>query len=259
MPTFIYPYKGGSESVKGLKDSLNCKIIKLENSRFKPSPKKTLINWGSSSLPENYSSCKVLNDPKLINLCSNKLTFFKNFGDNKNVIDFTTDKKEVISALEKGHSVCVRHKLTGHSGEGLEIFTPNDLLNKELPDAPLYTVYKKKKHEFRLHVVNNKVIDIQRKALRTDDDRPEEPDFRIRSHANGFVFVRNEELDKGITDHISDIVLDLNQKIGLDFGAYDVIYNSKDKQGYILEVNTAPGLTGTTLENYVNAFKEMGL
>lgn len=259
MTTFIYPYTGGSQSVRGLKDALQAKIIKLEGSRFKPAKTKTIINWGSSSLPSEYSSCRILNDPKIVGLCSNKLTFFKNFEGTPGLIDFTTDQKAVLEALEKGHSVCVRHKLTGHSGEGLEIFTPNDLLTKKLPSAPLYTVYKKKKHEFRIHVVRDSVIDVQRKALRTDDDRPDDPDFRIRSHANGFVFVRNEGLDKNIVKQVSNLVLSANKNIGLDFGAYDVIYNTKDKQGYILEVNTAPGLTGTTLENYVNAFKEMGL
>jgi D-alanine-D-alanine ligase-like ATP-grasp enzyme len=42
--------------------------------------------------------------------------------------------------------------------------------------------------------------------------------------------------------------------LGLYFGAADVIWNDKEQRAYVLEVNTAPGLEGTTLENYANAF-----
>lgn len=44
--------------------------------------------------------------------------------------------------------------------------------------------------------------------------------------------------------------------IGLDFGAVDVIWNQQKQMAYVLEINTAPGLEGTTLENYIKAFKE---
>ncbi|MNY63636.1 hypothetical protein D3C86_2006230 [compost metagenome] len=43
--------------------------------------------------------------------------------------------------------------------------------------------------------------------------------------------------------------------IGLTFGAVDVIWNEYRHQAYVLEVNTAPGLTGTTLEKYAEAFR----
>jgi len=42
--------------------------------------------------------------------------------------------------------------------------------------------------------------------------------------------------------------------LGLDFGAVDIIYNEHENQYYVLEVNTAPGLEGTTVEKYAEAF-----
>lgn len=259
MTVFIYPYNAGSESVKNLKVALPARVIKLEGSKFKPSSSKTIINWGSSKLPESYKACRVLNKPEIISLCSNKLTFFKTFGEDTNLIEHTTEPKAVKEALEKGFSVVVRHTLQGHSGEGIEIFTPKDLLEKEIPKAPLYTGYKKKKHEFRLHVLNNKIIDVQRKALRTDTERPEEPNFTVRTHTNGFIFVRDDVATEKEIECAKKCVLDFHQKTGLDFGAYDVLYNSKEHKAYIIEINTAPGLTGTTLENYVTELKTMGL
>jgi hypothetical protein len=40
----------------------------------------------------------------------------------------------------------------------------------------------------------------------------------------------------------------------LDFGAVDLIWNENQNVVYVLEVNTAPGMEGTTLENYCDAF-----
>jgi D-alanine-D-alanine ligase-like ATP-grasp enzyme len=41
----------------------------------------------------------------------------------------------------------------------------------------------------------------------------------------------------------------------LDFGAVDVIWNEKEDKYYVLEVNTACGLEGTTLDKYVEQFR----
>jgi D-alanine-D-alanine ligase-like ATP-grasp enzyme len=43
----------------------------------------------------------------------------------------------------------------------------------------------------------------------------------------------------------------------LDFGAVDVIYNRAQDKAYVLEVNTAPGLEGSTLDNYVEAIQKV--
>jgi D-alanine-D-alanine ligase-like ATP-grasp enzyme len=43
----------------------------------------------------------------------------------------------------------------------------------------------------------------------------------------------------------------------LDFGAIDIIYNESRDQAYVLEVNTAPGLTGQTIQSYADAFRHL--
>ena len=93
----------------------------------------------------------------------------------------------------------------------------------------LYVKYIKKKAEYRIHVFNGKIIDIQQKRKRHEAI---EINFQIRSHNNGWV-------------------------LGLDFGAVDIIWNEKQQQGYVLEVNTAPGLEGETIINYANAIEEL--
>jgi glutathione synthase/RimK-type ligase-like ATP-grasp enzyme len=41
---------------------------------------------------------------------------------------------------------------------------------------------------------------------------------------------------------------------GLDFGAVDVIWNERQQRAYVLEINSAPGLEGTTIDDYVRYF-----
>ena len=43
---------------------------------------------------------------------------------------------------------------------------------------------------------------------------------------------------------------------GLDFGAVDVLWNERQQKAYVCEVNTAPGLEGITLDNYLKEIKE---
>lgn len=119
-------------------------------------------------------------------------------------------------------------------------------------DAPLYVKYIKKQQEYRVHVFNGSVIDVQRKMRRTDTPT-EEVNWKIRNHSNGFIFGREGvELPTSATDMCVAAV----QAIGLDFGAVDVIYNERSDTYYVLEVNTACGLIGTTLDKYKTAILE---
>jgi glutathione synthase/RimK-type ligase-like ATP-grasp enzyme len=119
--------------------------------------------------------------------------------------------------------------------------------------APLYTKYIKKISEYRVHVVGNAVIDVQKKMRRTDIP-DEQVNWQVRSHSNGFIFGREGVvLPDAVT---ADCVRCVNE-LGLDFGAVDVIFNAHQETYYVLEVNTAPGLTGTTLVNYANALTNL--
>jgi glutathione synthase/RimK-type ligase-like ATP-grasp enzyme len=43
--------------------------------------------------------------------------------------------------------------------------------------------------------------------------------------------------------------------LGLDFGGVDVIWNERRQMAYVLEVNTACGLEGQTVNDYAEAFR----
>jgi hypothetical protein len=74
-------------------------------------------------------------------LVANKLTAFDAFSSEGVPIPAYARRKEDVTW--QGLTV-VRHKLTGHSGEGIELVdNPQDL-----PNAPLYVQYIKKEQEY---------------------------------------------------------------------------------------------------------------
>ena len=44
---------------------------------------------------------------------------------------------------------------------------------------------------------------------------------------------------------------------GLDFGAVDIIWNNLQEKAYVLEINTAPGLEGQSVETYKKFLNEL--
>jgi hypothetical protein len=64
------------------------------------------------------------------------------------------------------------------------------------------------------------------------------------------VFARTDIMD---SPEVRELAARAVSALGLDFGAVDIAYC--EGLPYVLEVNTAPGLHGTTLVKYVNAFR----
>jgi hypothetical protein len=257
---FIYSWNAHSEGATALKDAIPAlKKIKHENSRFRGSPKKVVINWGSSTLPEEVLKSKVLNHPSLVVLCSNKLNFFRKVTENNPELlpPWTEDFNEAISWVRDGNLVCARTILNGHSANGLVIMKPDDPTT--FVRAPLYTQYIKKNEEYRVHIVKGEVIDIQRKVLsrakaEAHAETGEEINWQVRNHDNGFIYQR-DNIDPN--PDVERAAIEAMSIIGLDFGAVDVIYNRHHNRAYVLEINTAPGLTGTTVINYAEALKDI--
>jgi glutathione synthase/RimK-type ligase-like ATP-grasp enzyme len=240
--TALYPYRRRSRSARRLSRVLGIELLNPEQQQ-PVAYDSVIINWGSSQCP--YSGRKILNPPEAVRLASNKRLAFERMKKEGVSVPPFASKKEAVSWT--GDTV-VRHKLTGHSGEGIEIVGRIP----ELPDAPLYVKYVKKKDEYRIHVIGQEVVAIQRKARRNDTP-DNEVNWQVRNHRNGFVFVRQnvsppEEVLRAARDTIPSL--------GLDFGAVDVIFGT-DGKAYVLEVNTAPGMEGQTINDYVNGFRTL--
>lgn len=253
--THIFSYNPNSEGAILLSQEMNLKRIRHEKSRYKGNPKKLVINWGSSNLPEEVGKSKIINEPKAVGVCTNKLNFFRALKGSENIPPWTDDQKVAMKWVTEGSTVCARQVLQGHSAEGLVIMKLDD--PSSYVKAPLYTKYIPKAEEFRVHIVNGAITDVQRKALRStwrEENEGKTPNFHVRNLANGFVYVRG-----GFTapDVVLGCAVSVMKEIGLDFGAVDVIYNQRYNKGYALEINTAPGIEGTSVKNYAAAFTDM--
>lgn len=240
MKTFIYPYRNRSKSVRALKQKLGAKSIKLEGSRYQHRPGHLVINWGNGSCPY-----PCLNVPNAVIQGSNKVRFSQilNGVEGVQIVPFTTSKDEA----KKWKLVVVRHLTRASGGKGIQLVNPKE---EEIPNAPLYQKYVKKKSEFRIHVFQGRVIHIQQKRRRNDI---ENPNWKVRNHENGFVF-SIYDVDP-VPQSVHDMCVKAAQQLGLDFGAFDVLWNAHENKYYLLEVNTAPGLEGTTLDRYSDAIK----
>lgn len=240
IKTYLYPYKNKSNTCTLLAKELNAKKIKLENSKYTPKQNHKIINWGNTNAP-NYTTYN-----KDTKNAANKLESFKLFKQhNLPTPEWTTDINEALSWLPG--QVFARTKLHGYGGKGIVIFTGKEI-------APLYVKYVKKLHEFRIHVGLDSIIDIQQKKKKLN----QEVNYQIRNIANGWIYARND-IDLPQQEYVEDIAIKAIKALNLDFGAVDIIYNKQQNKYYILEVNTAPGLQGTTLKKYTDFLSTLPL
>lgn len=199
-----------------------------------------------------------VNFPGAVFRARDKVVAFAAF-DRANVptLEWTVDPAVAQQWWKEGADVVVRGTTTGQAGAGIRLVTQNDAIGDvehstlaEWPVAPLYTKYAKKRTEYRLHVWGKDLLDIQEKRKRSGSDA----NSMIRSWDNGWVFCR-----EGVVcpEEVSHAAVAAVAALGLDFGAVDVGWNEHYKRPYVYEVNTAPGLEGTTLERYVNKIKEI--
>ncbi len=148
---------------------------------------------------------------------------------------------------EVGRVLFARTLINSTNGRGIVEFeyTPG----RVPPAAPLYTEYIPKKAEYRVHVFNGEVIDIQQKKKRRGFDE-DERNTRVRNMANGYVYTREGIVPPAGLDTLAIAAVNA---VGYQYGAVDIIFNEKRNQCYVLEVNSRPGLMGTTVERYAEA------
>lgn len=242
VTVWIYSGDRPSNGAKALASYAGFKRCRT-NKFFKAGDK--LVNWGCSDWgglnPMGIPA--ILNTAKAIKAASNKLLAFQLMEDKVKCVPWTDDLTVAKQWSAEGSTIVARQKLTGHSGDGIIIIEKGEPVHM----APLYTKYIFKDKEFRVHVVAGNVVDTQRKIK---DPNQEVKTWKVRSHQNGFIFARNNISSSLDRDTLATSAV---AALGLDFGAVDIV---EDKHGcfFVLEVNTAPGLEGQTIESYAKAF-----
>ena len=247
MAIKVFPYRAGSRSAKALAAAVGGRVLRRNGSKYRFREGDLVINWGASDCP--FHGRGVANQPDAIEPASNKLRCFKKMDlGGVSIPNFWVDVRTIP---DDAFPVMCRTKLQAHSGDGIVVAERRD----QLVNAPLYTQYVKKKHEYRVHCIRKPggattSIIIQRKAKRND---VENANFMVRNLANGFVYVIEDMVPKCVEVEAHKAL----ESTGLAFGAVDVIWNEHQNKAYVLEINTAPGLEERTAEAYANVFKEI--
>lgn len=248
----VLPYRQGSKSAKALAEALGGKVLKLEGSKFVPKADDVVINWGNTvAIDSHWPS--LINKSQILRNASNKLLFFQRMTEAGHADIIPQFWNQYGGIPDEAFPVVCRTELAGHSGAGIVIAANRG----ELVPAPLYTQYIKKEHEYRIHIGKRGedyvTIAVQRKA-RNSSVPDDLVNWQVRSHANGFVFVREGVNPPAACLDAARIALGAS---GLDFGAVDVIWNSHQERAYVLEINTAPGLEGQTVQDYAEFFRSV--
>lgn len=253
----IWAAKGMFKSARKLATALKPEtqrkvlIVRSDSLRFKPRDTDTNLNWGNSNR-YTFKGTNI-NSPLAVGIAVHKLDTFKTLQDKCNIPEWTTDREQALKWYFANIPFLLRTTLTGFGGAGIIFHDKQaedyEKFSGDIKEAPLYVQYKKKKKEFRVHVFKGEVIDITQKKKRKDFDG--EINTKIRNYGNGWVYCREgiEPLPEDLTSQAITAV----HALGLDFGAVDAIYNEKENKTYILEINSAPGMEGQTIEAYKNA------
>ena len=222
-----------------------------------------ILNYGGSTQPTwhqliNFMDITVLNHWDAVKTSSNKIQSLARLWDRDvPTLEWTTDKE-----VAKTYSRCVVRKLVCSTKAKGIVVVDNNEGEMELPDAPLYTAYWPKTHEFRVHVFNGEVIDYTQKKMRSKEVREAmgiKPTKYIRSYDNGWIFSRNDIID---LPEIRQLAIDATKAVGLDYCGVDILARviketGALKEAVVCETNSAPGMVNTTFNNYFSKIKEL--
>lgn len=252
----IHPYKLGSRGAKALRDSLRKRGVKCWTIQRPPRGQNALIvNWGASEFEYNPGGFRVLNVN--VSKMSNKISFFEATKGSEDVLDWTRDREVAIAW---GTKVFCRTKVEASGGEGIIVFDPETDSADQMPYAPLYTKYAPKTHEYRLHLARSlngegfQAMLVQRKVFVKTPERPSPLDWKVRNHANGFIFQSYPPI--AVRERVPRNVMEAAGRVmgtyfaDLHFAALDVMYHDKKDKAYVIEGNTAPGLENQTISVY---------
>ena len=218
--------KLGSNGLKALQQGLSTKLGYPVFRAKQPKPNRENLVYGD---------------------CKDKLQQYQWFHQQGiTSLEFTTSKDEASSWLEEGATVFARTLLRSSEGKGIVILEKGQ--QAALPNAGVFTKYKKKKREFRVHVFRDKVVQVLEKRKRKEFNG--EVNTKVRNTANGYVFCSQDVVEP---EGIRELALKASKVTNSDFRGVDIGFNEKLNELFVIEVNSAPGIQGTNVDRYIEA------
>lgn len=283
----FYLYKGDrpSDGARALVEALQATTLRANGSSFTGRGSRAFINWGCSS-PEAqrlYNLAQTdrrFNNPQAIANATNKLRALLLMREaGVQIVPFWENAQDAMNFASTGGRVYARHRLSGHSGEGIElIMSANDPQADRNRDRTSVYIAREghdwdqrfnrcqlftqgitgERNEYRVHVFQGRVIQMQKKVRRSGFQENGQYTSLIRNLDSGWIYAVGEGLiSDGNREAAGNAAIQAVRALGLAFGAVDIIRRNRDGQMFVLEVNTAPGLGegGSTIRAYTEAFQ----
>lgn len=240
---WFYPWRGGKAQALVLAEALDGRIILREGSKYAFKEGDVVVNWGSSVAPRNLQGVSVLNAFDKVG--HGKRRNWQVLKDAGVRVPVWTDNRETAQGWNC--RVVGRDSDHGMGGNGITVYQEGE----ELGGHRYYTKYVRKEREFRLHVFKGQVIFVQEKLRRKDIPNV---DRYIRSHGRGWCFAFHHLVQKPVETNGNEIACSAVRSLSLDLGAVDMGWS--ERSGFtVFEVNTAPGIEGTSLQAYVDTLR----
>jgi glutathione synthase/RimK-type ligase-like ATP-grasp enzyme len=242
---FITPYSILSKSSISISDATGWERLRRNNSHPLSAP-SVLINWGCSThTHEHNPNVAWVNPPSSVRVASSKLkTYQYLLGGHVPTVEYTSSPDIAEEWLEDRCVVYCRNLDGSSGGRGISVVDGENYAHgaAPLPNSLFYTKgVQGFLRELRVHVIGGRVVRVSQKKKRSGVYACP----NIRNHKNGWVFTIK---DIPGTDAIEQTSLSAVKALGLDFGAVDIV--ECESGPVVLEVNTAPGLQGSTIDQY---------
>lgn len=220
---------------------------------YRPENFRVMVNYGTGTWPEWAERLPDgvvwLNTPSQVRYSSNKVQMFEALSrGGVRTVPFFTSKDAALAAQQDGRTIVARTVLNGTKGAGIVVCPPGTAL----PQAHLYTglIRRRGIREYRVWFVGDTVVDVACKMRYTPERLAEigvDPDDRekqlIRAHHNGWVFARELPAQPRDWEGWEQITQAVRAANILEWGCIDLLVNSKSGKWWVLEVNSAPGMS----------------
>jgi len=238
----VLSYSATSEGAKYLTNHLEGRMI---TRREIIQPDECIINWGGGQFSNQGWKAEWLNKPANVCFAVEKLKAFELFnGESVPHPAWTFHVSVALKWLEEGNVVLARRTSTGMTGEGISILNN---ARAEIPSAKFYSKHVQHDQEYRVHVFKGMLVNLGVKVAQCRN-----ANMMVRNaDGRNWDFEHTEEAPHAVT--LAGIAA--VNALGLDFGAADVGYRSRDNKAYVFEVNSAPGAGHNNITRYASVFK----
>jgi len=199
--------------------------------------REVIIRFGAPNRVDNVSRGAIqFNSPTSIRKCQDKIK-------SKRIFRRHGIPSPNFGAKPKWHP-SVKKMLVGSRGKGMTLI--EDLKGASKEQDFYFEEFVECDMEFRVHVIGKKVFHVDRKHLKNGR---EEHWMKNTNHGYRYLETGTEKL----TVKAKRSCIEAVHRLGLVFGAVDIGVNTKTREYYIYEVNSAPGLRTITKQKYQEA------